>query len=101
MHYCTYSNPTAALYDTSIIFNNSIACCSAASSAPNAFDGALMSLWGADFNGPGITTSVVAAPLLGLDLRIELQPVPVPAAVWLFGNDLLGLAGIARRRQRG
>lgn len=26
-------------------------------------------------------------------------PVPVPAAVWLFGSGLLGLAGIARRRK--
>lgn len=25
-------------------------------------------------------------------------PVPVPAAVWLFGSGLLGLAGLARRR---
>ena len=27
------------------------------------------------------------------------NPVPVPAAVWLFGSGLLGLAGIARRRK--
>jgi hypothetical protein len=26
------------------------------------------------------------------------QPVPVPAAVWLFGSGLVGLASIARRR---
>ncbi len=26
--------------------------------------------------------------------------VPVPAAVWLFASDLLGLAGIAKRRRR-
>ena len=25
--------------------------------------------------------------------------VPVPAAVWLFGSGLLGLVGVARRRQ--
>ena len=28
-------------------------------------------------------------------------PVPIPAAVWLFGSGLLGLIGIARRRQPG
>ena len=27
------------------------------------------------------------------------NPIPVPAAVWLFGSGLLGLIGIARRRQ--
>ena len=29
---------------------------------------------------------------------LDIQPVPVPAAVWLFGSGLLGLAGIARRK---
>jgi hypothetical protein len=26
-------------------------------------------------------------------------PVPIPAAVWLFGSGLLGLAGVARRKR--
>jgi hypothetical protein len=30
----------------------------------------------------------------------KLQPVPVPAAFWLFGSGLLGLLGMARRRKR-
>jgi hypothetical protein len=30
----------------------------------------------------------------------NLAPVPVPAAVWLFGSGLLGLAGIARRKKK-
>jgi hypothetical protein len=29
----------------------------------------------------------------------EVNPVPVPAAVWLFGSGLLGLIGIARRKK--
>jgi hypothetical protein len=27
-----------------------------------------------------------------------VTPVPIPAAVWLFGSGLLGLAGIVRKR---
>jgi hypothetical protein len=29
----------------------------------------------------------------------NLQPVPVPAAVWLFGSGLIGLIGVARRKK--
>jgi hypothetical protein len=29
---------------------------------------------------------------------VQLQPVPVPAAVYLFGTGLVGLAGMARRK---
>jgi hypothetical protein len=29
---------------------------------------------------------------------VDFTPVPVPAAVWLFGSGLVGLAGLARRR---
>ena len=47
---------------------------------------------GADpvFNGTLATGSV---PFSG-------NPVPVPAAAWLFGSGLVGLAGIARRRRQ-
>jgi len=31
--------------------------------------------------------------------RSALSPVPVPAAVWLFGSGLIGLVGIARRKK--
>lgn len=29
----------------------------------------------------------------------QIDPVPVPAAVWLFGSGLMGLAGVAKRRK--
>lgn len=32
-------------------------------------------------------------------VAMEVQTVPIPAAVWLFGSGLLGLAGIARRKK--
>ena len=30
--------------------------------------------------------------------RLDLQPVPVPAAAWLFGSAVLGMAGVNRRK---
>lgn len=35
----------------------------------------------------------------GSVIEVDVQVVPVPAAVWLFGSGLLGLVGIARRRK--
>jgi len=32
------------------------------------------------------------------NIQASIQAVPVPAAVWLFGSGLLGIAGIARRK---
>ncbi len=37
-------------------------------------------------------------PISGNTLAVDLAPIPVPAAVWLFGSGLLGLVGVARRR---
>lgn len=36
-------------------------------------------------------------PASPLALAAGLAPIPVPAAVWLFGSGLLGLIGVARR----
>jgi hypothetical protein len=32
-------------------------------------------------------------------VSIWTQPIPVPAAVWLFGSGLLGLIGVAKRKK--
>ena len=58
-------------------------------------------------NGNGLTPAgAVTCPSSGdcdfndLVVMVEsVQPIPVPAAVWLFGSGLLGLVGIARRRK--
>lgn len=34
-------------------------------------------------------------------LKLDLNPVPVPAAVWLFGTALIGFVGYSRRRKLG
>lgn len=34
----------------------------------------------------------------GMSIETVITTVPVPAAVWLFGSGLIGLAGIARRK---
>jgi hypothetical protein len=34
-----------------------------------------------------------------LTLRADVQAVPVPGAVWLFGSALAGIAGWSRRRK--
>ena len=36
---------------------------------------------------------------LHLEGHVTSSAIPVPAAVWLFGSGLLGLAGVARRRK--
>lgn len=35
----------------------------------------------------------------GIWTAFQMTPVPVPAAVWLFGSGLLGLVGLARRKK--
>ena len=45
---------------------------------------------------PDGSTSLQYIPL---PMNVTLSAVPVPAAAWLFGSGLLGLAGTARRRR--
>jgi hypothetical protein len=45
-------------------------------------------------NATGAGTSVILT-------NINVAPVPIPAAVWLFGTGLLGLLGIRRKIKKG
>jgi hypothetical protein len=47
-------------------------------------------------NGAGFTTVAYTVHLEG---TVSSTAVPIPAAAWLFGSGLLGLAGVARRRK--
>ena len=49
----------------------------------------------------GVNTALIEFNVSGVNeaLVIDVAPVPVPAAVWLFGSGLIGLAGIARRKK--
>lgn len=68
----------------------------------------VFSLVSTDNNGDGTLGVPMAAggPFAGNNANFNLKgavvalaPVPVPAAVWLFGSGLLGLVGIARRKK--
>lgn len=75
--------------------------------------------YGADFDIAGQSRELIGLPMLeenfgltnasfmygmgdigtpGMAGSYTPSPVPVPAAVWLFGSGLIGLTGIARRR---
>lgn len=71
--------------------------------SPIAFDGS-------NHNGLFITDGLLAGNLLEFHVTSSLlaivdnpfpvySPVPVPAALWLFGSGLIGLVGVARRKK--
>jgi len=48
---------------------------------------------------PGI--GMIDGPFPGFSANFDfVAPIPVPAAVWLFGSGLVGLVGVARRRRK-
>jgi hypothetical protein len=51
------------------------------------------------FPGYNANFDVDTITITGLTI-VDPEPVPLPAAVWLFGSGLLGLLGIARRKKR-
>jgi hypothetical protein len=57
--------------------------------------------WGAyqiSVNGASVLTNIYEGNLNGAFTMTTPTAVPVPAAVWLFGSGLVGLAGFARRK---
>lgn len=61
----------------------------------NSATGAYSLSWDVDIMVGGSSKGIASIILEG-----GVTVVPVPAAVWLFGSGLLGLVGVARRRQR-
>ncbi len=47
-----------------------------------------------------ITFSLTAGDSVAFTSNFDVVPVPVPAAVWLFGSGLLALSGVLRRKRR-
>lgn len=62
------------------------------------FDGELV-YTGGSLKG-SLDFGFIEATFSGSDFaaKIKVETVPVPAAVWLFGSGLIGLVGVARRR---
>lgn len=54
---------------------------------------------GATFASLGLNIGTYSVSDIVTGETITIQIVPVPAAVWLLGSGLLGLVGIARRKQ--
>ena len=67
----------------------------------NVWDVAGATYTATDVEGDGVAGyDMVDGPFVGYSAAFSFTaPVPVPAAVWLFGSGLLGLVGVARRKK--
>ncbi len=71
----------------------------------------LFGFTGNGVNGGTLQSYILGSASLGADGTLQINPngggggggttapVPLPAAVWLFGSGLMGLAGVSRRRK--
>lgn len=106
----TMGTPSVAATTLGFFGNGNRVCCSSAGNdAPNSFEIlsggelATLTLWGAD--GFNIQASSIGDAYngsnIGMDLRLELGVVPLPAALPLYGTGLavMGLLGWNRKRK--
>ena len=50
-------------------------------------------------SGLAANTNIIIQGSTGQSIDVNIQPVPEPASLWLFGSGLLGLGGLVRRKR--
>ncbi|BAV33870.1 hypothetical protein SCL_1565 [Sulfuricaulis limicola] len=69
--------------------------------ANGTYIGPIYNLVSTDWDGDGIAGGgMIDGPFQGFNANFNVNAVPVPATVWLFGSGLLGLVGMARRKKK-